>query len=293
MVIINMKTILGFLLSLYLLSAQHVPELIEAGKKNAELQSQLWRKNLDEARQMSRLEKFEFLTLGLRNIGHQMTYVENRVYVEDVYKEIQSEFLNDNTYIDYFTNKIETERAKVAQLKYHSGERNSFNRMRVAIISDTLCHLPSPATVAALGKYLSDERDTPPPEYPGQDWGDAFSNAYQACSALEKIGLRNAQLPPRSSQNEANLATWRLWWGQVEAGTRAFSFEGEDVEYRFRKDGTWETSPLGNKSKSAVNKPAQTNETKSMLSSKSQWWYVVIGIVLGLGWLRWRKMRMG
>lgn len=273
------------------LSAQAVPELVEAGKKNAQLQAELWTKNLDESRQMNKQNKFEFLALGLRNMGHQMNYEQNRVFVNDIYKAIQQEFYKDDNYINFFTQKIETERAKVAEHSYHSGTRNSFNDLRVDIIRDTLCHLPSPATVRVLGHYLSDERDTPPPRYRGQDWIDCESNAYQACTALEKIGLRNAPVKARSVQNESNLATWRLWWGQVEAGTRAFSFEGEDVEYRFRKDGTWETTALGSKTATSARDLTTTAENKSPTSARSRWLYVVLGVLLGIGWLRWKKFR--
>lgn len=208
-----------------------------------------------------------------------------------MYLELKKGALELPNHLEYLTEKIETERAKVAEHSYHSGTRNSFNDLRVDIIRDTLCHLPSPATVRVLGHYLTDERDTPPPRYRGQDWIDCESNAYQACTALEKIGLRNAPVKARSVQNESNLATWRLWWGQVEAGTRAFSFEGEDVEYRFRKDGTWETTALGSKTATSARDLTTTAENKSPASSRSRWLYVVLGVLLGIGWLRWKKFR--
>jgi hypothetical protein len=273
------------------LSAQAVPELVEAGKKNAQLQAELWTKNLDESRQMNKQNKFEFLALGLRNMGHQMNYEQNRVFVNDIYKAIQQEFYKDDNYINFFTQKIETERAKVAEHSYHSGTRNSFNDLRVDIIRDTLCHLPSPATVRVLGHYLSDERDTPPPRYRGQDWIDCESNAYQACTALEKIGLRNAPVPPRSVQSESNLATWRLWWAQVEAGTRSFSFEGEDVEYRFRKDGTWEQSPLSKTTKQVRENTTPATAVSVWSSAKVRWSSVIAAILLGTIWLQWKKRR--
>lgn len=246
-------------------------------------------KVIDEVSQNPTEENVLLLADEIRTCARYMDH--NNESNVALYAEIKRAFLELPNHLECLTQKIETERAKVANHGYHSGTRNSFNNMRVDIIRDTLCHLPSPATVAALGKYLSDERDTPPPELPGQDWGDALSNAYQACTALEKIGLRNAPIPPRSSQNESNLATWRLWWGQVEAGTRAFSFEGEVIEYRLRKDGTWETSALGSMSKSAMNSPTSATETKSPSSTSNRWWYVILGTFSGLAWLRWRKMR--
>jgi hypothetical protein len=220
-----------------------------------------------------------------------MRYPHSDPRWNELYLQVRQLMMRSPNHVEYLTQKIETERAKVADHSYHSGTRNSFNDLRVDIIRDTLCHLPSPATVRALGHYLTDERDTPPPRYRGQDWIDCESNAYQACTALEKIGLRNAPVKARSVQNESNLATWRLWWGQVEAGTRAFSFEGEDVEYRFRKDGTWETTALGSKTATSARDLTTTAENKSPASSRSRWLYVVLGVLLGIGWLRWKKFR--
>lgn len=208
-----------------------------------------------------------------------------------MYLELKKGALELPNHLEYLTEKIETERAKVADHSYHSGTRNSFNGLRVGIIRDTLCHLPSPATVRLLGHYLSDERDTPPPPFPGQDWGDSESNAYQACTALEQIGLRNAPVKARFVQNESNLATWRLWRGQVEAGTRAFSFEGEEVEYRFCKDGTWEQSAISNTTRKTSDSSSAITTHSVWSSYQARWACVVAGISIGWLFLQWSKRR--
>ena len=233
--------------------------------------------------------KIEKLQNSLFKFG--MRYPHSDPRWNDLYSQVRQLMMRSPNHLQYLTEKIETERAKVADHPYHSGTRNSFNTLRVDLIRDTLCHLPSPATVKVLGNYLSDERDKPPPRYRGQDWIDSESNAYQACTALEKIGLRNAPVPPRSVQSESNLATWRLWWAQVEAGTRAFSFEGEEVEYRFRKDGKWESAPRGSSVTSVAKRPAVDMETMTAPSSSRRWLYVFAGILAGVAWLRWRTAR--
>jgi hypothetical protein len=208
-----------------------------------------------------------------------------------LYAKLQSGVLKLPKHLEYLTQKIETERAKVAEDSYYTGERNAYNSLRFYIIEETLCHLPSPPTVAALGKYLYDERDTPPPMKPGQDWIDTKSNAYLACTALAKIGLRNAPVPPRVAPDESHLATWRLWWEQVQAGTRSFSFEGEAVEYRFRKDGTWETSAWKNESRHVSDNSTSHRLADVFASSHNRWLMVLTGILLGIAWLRWKKHR--
>ena len=237
--------------------------------------------------------KIEKLDEALYKFGKRCPHPDPRW--NELYFRVQRMMLQKPNYINYFTEKIETERAKVGEYHrnsnepYHTGERNNFNSLRFYIIEETLCHLPSPPTVAALGKYLYDERDTPPPMKPGQDWIDNESNAYLACKALAKIGLRNAPVPPRVAPDESHLATWRLWWEQVQAGTRSFSFEGEAVEYRFRKDGTWETSTWKNESLHVSDNSTTHRVAEVFASSHNRWLMVLTGILLGIAWLRWKK----
>lgn len=208
-----------------------------------------------------------------------------------MYQELKQGAIELPNHSKYLTQKIETERAKVADHPYHSGMRNEFNCLRGTIIEDTLCHLPSPETVAALGNYLFDERDTPPPMFPGQDWIDVESNAFLACKALGKIGLRHSPGPPPSYEQEENLAAWRLWWKDVEAGNRAISFEGEKVEYRLRAKGTWETAAWKNEHRSGSASPAVMQDEQKRKSHSLRWLLVLAGALLGIIWLRWKKQR--
>ena len=211
-----------------------------------------------------------------------------------VYEELKNSAVTIPQHASYFQDKLEQARAKLPEgTKWHSGEHNSFQSLRVMTVRDTLCHLPSPEVVQLLGSYLYDERDTPPHIRPGQDWIDSNSNAYLACSALEKIGLKNAPLPPTAGENPDNLATWKLWWGPIKAGNRTFSFEGQDVDYRFRKDGSYEALSRDGAQKRITNGASgeiENNPTK--IGNPAQRWLILLGGSAALfAWLRWQAKR--
>ena len=257
-------------------------------------QAALWRNQLEESRGLPLQQKFDKLMLGLRNMGHRKSFEGHIEEIAYVFKEIQNEFLRESTHASYFQDKLEQARAKLPEgTKWHSGEHNSFQSLRVMTVRDTLCHLPSPEVVQLLGSYLYDERDTPPPIRPGQDWIDSNSNAYLACSALEKIGLKNAPLPPTAGENPDNLATWKLWWGPIKAGNRTFSFVGQDVDYRFRKDGSYEALSRDGAQKRITNGASGeivNNPTK--IGNPAQRWLILLGGSAALfAWLRWQAKR--
>jgi hypothetical protein len=255
-------------------------------------QAALWRNQLEESRGLPIEQKFDKLMLGLRNMGYRKSFEGHSEEIASIFSELQSEFLKAPNHAKYFHEKIEQARAKLPEgTRWHSGEHNSFQSYRVMIIRDTLSHIPSPEVVMLLGEYLYDERDTPPPIRPGQDWIDSNSSAYMACRALQKIGLKNAPLPRRASENADNLATWKLWWGPIEAGNRTFSFEGQDVEYRFRKDGSYETLSRDAVQKRITNSAAgEIENTPTKLGKLVQRWLILLGGCAALfAWLRWQS----
>ncbi len=94
---------------------------------------------------------------------------------------------------------------------------------------ETLQQLPSPETVKVLGEFLFDERD-PWKHLPTDDGGRWHPNSLYAVRALNKLGIRNAPVK-REHWDPADLRTWQLWYEQIRAGTRTFSFEGDDAIY--------------------------------------------------------------
>jgi hypothetical protein len=134
----------------------------------------------------------------------------------------------------YLTEHLESIRISDADGGKNTSENN---RNRYGLIIETMVHLQSPEIIQALGHYLYDERDTPPPPTPKQDWVSAPSNAYYAAQTLCNIGLKNAPVPKTKWAKADDLATWRLWWEQLQAGNRTFSFEGQDTVFRLKKNG--------------------------------------------------------
>ncbi len=135
--------------------------------------------------------------------------------------------------------------------------------MRQWYLAETLKHLPSPETIQVLGHYLDDERDLPRDRIPGyKEFVESLEkppefqifppeNARLAVYALSRIGLRDAPCPVIRSYGNSNSSDWegtlpkcREWYAKVKSGELAFSFIGQNVEYRFKPDGTWETTEI-------------------------------------------------
>ena len=145
----------------------------------------------------------------------------------------------------YFADLIEAERAALKPW-----EGNTYDLHRCQYLRDTLGHLPSPETVKVLGHYLDDDRDIPPPPGPDQDYGDMPANSIVALEALLCLGMRDAPAPPGryldSNKTPTVLAAVRAWFAPIKSGEKTFSFQGQAVEYRFKPDGTWVSTPIAN-----------------------------------------------
>jgi len=164
--------------------------------------------------------------------------------------------------------------------------------------------LPSPQTVHVLGELLYDHSRELKAEDKqklielGTDPMTVFSSlslAEKATNCLNGLGIRNGPQAKISSL-EIDLDIWPLWYEQVRAGTRSFSFEGQDVEYRFKKDGTWITTPLTSKAVPGDNKSNATGLPEQPAQQDRRPWYWLIGIILitaiGLLWQK-RKSALG
>ena len=247
-----------------------------------------WKQSIDQVKYPYDEGEMKTLESALFKLGRpKEQYAKERSIL---FEKAQVKMLADPNHAKYFQDKLEQARAKLPEgVRRHSGIHNDFETLRCYIIRDTMSHIPSPEIVRALGEYLDDERDTPPPN----NWLDLRSNAYLACSALEKIGLKNAPLPPTAGENPDNLATWKLWWGPIKAGNRTFSFEGQDVDYRFRKDGSYEALSRDGAQKRITNGASGeivNNPTK--IGNPAQRWLILLGGSAALfAWLRWQAKR--
>ncbi len=79
-----------------------------------------------------------------------------------------------------------------------------------------------------LGELLFDERN-PFADHPTDaPW---VPSCLYAVDALHKLGLKNPPVKAIHADPDNDLRTWQLWYEQVRAGTRTFSFEGDDTIY--------------------------------------------------------------
>ena len=95
----------------------------------------------------------------------------------------------------------------------------------------TLEQLQTKESVRVLGELLFDERDP----WKGEGWGDGgrpFANSWHAVKALHGMGSRNPPVVRKFVELPEDVRTWQLWFEQIRAGTRTFSFKGSEVVYR-------------------------------------------------------------
>ncbi|RYE85092.1 MAG: hypothetical protein EOO65_01060, partial [Methanosarcinales archaeon] len=91
----------------------------------------------------------------------------------------------------YFADLVEAERLKHLESSYEA----NYSTLRYRYLKEVLQQLPSPETIQVLGHYLADDRDTPPPKVPNQDWYSTPANSYIATDALMEIGLNHSPVP--------------------------------------------------------------------------------------------------
>ncbi len=256
----------------------------------------LWEQKLTEARKLPPEERPAQLWLGLRNMGHRNAMDGRDPNVQVIYQKIQEELLSIPGHARYFADEIKRKQKEVAGYPTNTGPRVSYDFNR-SLFFRTMAHLPSPETIAVLGEFLSDDIDTPRIKIsPNSDWGEnPRANSFASTSALSAIGLRE---PPASTKSydadpEAHLAKSRAWWEEVKSGRKTFSFVGQKMEYRFKRDGSWDAIPIANPTDDApapaaaadTKRPDATSELRnedSNVSSRGPAWWVYGGSGLTL-----------
>ena len=97
------------------------------------------------------------------------------------------------------------------------------------------------------------------------------ANSFLAAETLIRVGLRK---PPVSEKhidgNKILVDQCRAWWEKVKSGKIAFSLVGQNVEYRFKPDGTWESSLIDNPTDDVVKPPKVVNPTKGKVQQQNQ-----------------------
>lgn len=127
---------------------------------------------------------------------------------------------------------------------------------------ETLMHLPSPETVKVLGGMLSETWRLPPTgEYTPPEL------ALPAMTSLGDLSIRNAPWKPIKTSDDlpGSIPAWQAWWEEIKSGSMAFSFKGQNVEYRFKPDGTWDTIALVDPPDDAPKPPTLSQAKKEQI----------------------------
>jgi hypothetical protein len=170
-------------------------------------------------------------------------YLKNKFYL---YKKLQPLLLGIPGHAEFHAKPVWESYAAYRDPDHpkHEGSLTWFSEeMRYGF--QTLKHLPSPETVKALGGMLREEWEDEPD--PNSEVHPAQSMAKYAVTAMTLLNIREAPSEPIQQYDAPKvLAGWQDWYEQVKSGQRTFSFKGQPVEYRFKPDGTWETTPIAN-----------------------------------------------
>ncbi len=233
---------------------------------------------------------------------------------KQAFKNAQLELLSMPGHAIHFAEEVERERevAQHAEPATRGLARSKYDSLRDRNFMGILRHVPSPETIRVLGHYLEDEQDAIPARRPAQDYFDTPENAYLALEALSKVGLRDfpvsgpwdAIAAKHTPEWEDVLPRTRIWYAEVKEGKRSFSFKGQNVEYRLKLDGTWETTPLamsGETLREELKPPASPPSAPRAaaaiaptIASPVSWTWVVGGavfLIVAVGGLIWKSRR--
>lgn len=249
---------------------------------------------IEQAKTTPNPKSIENLSRIVRGVGANLD--SGSPEARDLYFEARRHLLSTPGHARHFAEELEKTRAKD-----RTKGRINYAKDLHQYVAETLVHLPSPETVGVLGKMLEDTRDAPPPDDPMRDMNGYTMNPHLAAVALSRMKIRNYPLGRHFQPVFDDFEPWLEWWKEVKAGRKTFSFEGQNVEYRFKPDGTWETLSLGNipKKERGYGTTTETRtERRPSLSPREQTspaprshqlWIVLliaISVTIGLCWLK-------
>ncbi len=206
-----------------------------------------WDRTLDSINEFSDDDKMEVLG-SAATIGNKFSREEQM----EVYARAVDIMKKTPGHAEYFGRKLAEARSKTNDPWHNYNYNEVFEN-----VLKTLSNIPTPEAVKVLGEMLEDTSD-----YPNEDQlkeiirsgGNIDAPSGLAMSALRRINTRD--LPDSKSWRDVEL--WRKWWQEVKSGRKPFSFKGQNVEYRFKPDGTWETLQIANPPDDAVKPPKLT-----------------------------------
>ena len=194
--------------------------------------------------------------------------------------------INKNQHIQHIKNKIEE----------CSQNNLPGKNLDLDLYFVVLQHIKSADSVQLLGEYLYDDRNAKPKVKwePGMDIApnDSASNSWLAAKALQTMGIKN---PPQPDlRGYAIIDSWKLWFEQVKAGNRVFSFEGENIAYRLKKDGTFEkldAAAAKEINHLANNKQNSTDSNAPTTTTRKTTWIVFTSLLVALAAIYYVKFR--
>jgi hypothetical protein len=177
-----------------------------------------------------------------------------------VFTEARSTLLAIPGHAKYYENKIAAMRAEVlasdgARAVLSEEEARERQHREVEAVSEwtyinyceatafpTLALLPSPETVAVLGRYLEDPEGRDGKTLLGgemnggdQDFEARRSNAEYATMAIRVLGIEHPPARALAIKNWESAApeevdAWKDWWQEVKSGQRTYRFVGSTTE---------------------------------------------------------------
>ncbi|MEO5914246.1 MAG: hypothetical protein ABIS50_08440 [Luteolibacter sp.] len=152
---------------------------------------------------------------------------------------------------------------------------------RRSSLLDGIGRIPDPRVVKMLGELLPDmewSADLAGYYASKADWTLIAPNGLLAAESLAKL-LKDSPADKTPNFLDKDILVWRAWYDEVKSGKRSFSFIGQNVEYRFRPDGTVENTPP-----SPVGQPSASVAAPTHTVAKPLWLWI-----LGGGWRCWRE----
>ncbi|MDB6077445.1 MAG: hypothetical protein JWO82_1192 [Akkermansiaceae bacterium] len=222
--------------------------------------SERW-KVIENAKATRDENAFDKLGDIVRPLGRDLPQLKSDT--RELYDEARRTLLSTPGYADYFGNRIKRiTDAEIGGIPVPDSERRGWD-------FETLAHLQSPDTVRVLGESLFDERNPFKDSSLDAPWR---STCMYAEVALFKLDLSNPPVPGPIPDYEKDLHTWQLWYQQVRAGTRTFSFKGDDKVYTLAGPVTEPKEPGASTTKSA---PSVAPQATAEAPQRPKWPLIV------------------
>lgn len=131
--------------------------------------------------------------------------------------------------------------AEYAEARHQPRISAPFNQYQLFV---AIKELRTPSCIALLGKLLEDDRE-PWKDKPEKDGDRPGANSTFAVSTLNALEIQGVSVMPLKSDRDFEAARnqWKLWFGEVKAGTRTFRFKGDPREYNLQGPVSAEALP--------------------------------------------------